>query len=64
MKDSAKGPSSGYIYQFEIGLLQLTKLNQGEAISIEHVDDVAVLDSKGMLLVVFGLSFGAKTSII
>lgn len=47
MKDSAKGPSSGYIYQFEIGLLQLTKLNQDEAISIEHVDDVAVLDSKG-----------------
>jgi hypothetical protein len=47
MKESAKGPSSGYIYQFEIGLLELTKLNKGEAISIEHVDDVAVLDAKG-----------------
>lgn len=47
MKDSAKGPSSGYIYQFEIGLLELTNLNQDEAISIEHIDDVAILDAKG-----------------
>ncbi|MDM1093723.1 ABC-three component system protein [Myroides odoratimimus] len=47
MRDSAKGPSSGYIYQFEIGLLELAKLNKGEAVSIEHVDDVAVIDNKG-----------------
>jgi len=47
MRDSAKGPSSGYIYQFEIGLLELTKLDKDQAISIEHVDDVAILDNNG-----------------
>lgn len=62
MKDSAKGPSSGYIYQFEIGLLELTNLNQGEAISIEHVDDVAILDAKGTYIFTIQAKHSITTS--
>lgn len=50
MTDSAKGPSSGYIYQFEIGLLELLRLKKHEFLSIEKGDDIAVEDSKGLYL--------------
>jgi len=50
MKDSAKGPVSGYIYQFEIALLELSQLNVNESISIEKVDDIAKEDAKGTFI--------------
>lgn len=59
MSDSAKGPSSGYIYQFEVALLQLIKLNKNEFLSIERVDDIAVEDSKGLYV----MTIQAKHSI-
>lgn len=47
MSDSAKGPSAGYIFQFEIALLELSQLSKDEFISIEKVDDVAKEDANG-----------------
>ncbi|MHB1148538.1 MAG: hypothetical protein ACYC01_13200, partial [Lutibacter sp.] len=47
MSTSAEGPSSGYIYQFEIALWQLSKLEENQSISIESIDDVAKIDEKG-----------------
>jgi hypothetical protein len=44
---TAKGPSSGYIYQFVIALLELSTLNENESISIENVDDIVKIDEKG-----------------
>lgn len=46
MSDSAKGPAAGYIFQFEIALLELLNLSSDEAISIEKVDDIAIEDNK------------------
>lgn len=41
MTDSAKGPSAGYIYQFERALLLLASLERSEDyISIEMLDDI------------------------
>jgi hypothetical protein len=57
---TAKGPSSGYIFQFEISLLILADLKHNESISIECIDDVAKLDKNGNYLT----SFQAKHSII
>ncbi|GGK20711.1 hypothetical protein GCM10007962_13550 [Yeosuana aromativorans] len=59
MKDSAKGPGSGYIYQFEIPLLELSKLNKQEYVSIEKIDDVAKEDENGT----YTLTVQAKHSI-
>jgi hypothetical protein len=59
MKDSAKGPSSGYIYQFEIALLELSNLNKSESISIEKIDDIAKEDKNGT----YTLTVQAKHSI-
>nr|WP_315160862.1 ABC-three component system protein [uncultured Flavobacterium sp.] len=44
---TAKGPSSGYIYQFEIALWQLSSLEDNQSISIESIDDIGKLDEKG-----------------
>lgn len=51
MTDLAKGPSSGYIFQFEVGLFELSKLKKGEVLSIEKGDDITKEDSKGLYLV-------------
>lgn len=59
MKDSAKGPGSGYIYQFEIALLELSKLKKLESISIEKMDDIAKEDENGT----YTLTVQAKHSI-
>lgn len=50
MSDSAKGPGAGYIFQFEVALLELSKLNKDQKISIEKVDDVAKEDKSGTYL--------------
>lgn len=61
MADSAKGPSAGYIYQFEIALLQLAKLElDTDYISIEDVDDVASHKADGTVLI----TVQAKHSIV
>ena len=44
---SAAPQALGYLYQIEIALYLLIKENGGEAISIEHIDDVAFHDEKG-----------------
>jgi hypothetical protein len=52
MSDSAKGPSAGYIYQFELALLQLARLEQDEEyVTIEDVDDVASHAEDGTVLI-------------
>lgn len=50
MSDLAKGSVAGFIFQFEIALLELSQLNAGESISIEKVDDVGKEDDKGTYL--------------
>ena len=50
MSDSAKGPGSGYIFQFEVALLELSRLDKDQKISIEKVDDVAKEDKEGTYL--------------
>ncbi len=59
MKDSAKGPGSGYIFQFEIALLELSNLKPNESITIEKIDDVGKEDEKGT----YTLTVQAKHSI-
>lgn len=44
---TAKGPASGYIYQFEVALSQLSSLNDNQSILIESIDDVAKIDENG-----------------
>ena len=44
---TAKGPSAGYIYQFEVALWQLSCLDDNQSISIESIDDVAKIDKAG-----------------
>lgn len=51
MSDSAKGPLSGYLFQFERGLYLLSCLEQvDEYISIEQVDDVSIHRQDGTVL--------------
>lgn len=47
MNDSAKGPGAGYIYQFELALVELAKMSKSNVLSIEKMDDLAVQDIKG-----------------
>lgn len=47
MLDSAKGPSAGIIFQFEIALLELAQIGIDESISIEKMDDIAKEDENG-----------------
>lgn len=47
MSDSAKGPGAGYIYQFELTLVELAKMSKNNVLSIEKMDDLAVQDEKG-----------------
>lgn len=47
MSDLAKGSVAGFIFQFEIALLELSQLNANESISIEKVDDIGKEDDKG-----------------
>lgn len=50
MSDSATGPLSGYLFQFEKALVMLAKLNQpDQTVSIEMVDDVAIQDSEDLV---------------
>ncbi len=58
-EDSAKGPGSGYIFQFEIALLELSKLKPNESITIEKIDDVGKEDENGT----YTLTVQAKHSI-
>lgn len=52
MSDSAKGPSAGYLFQFEKALLLLSNLDKlDDFISIEDVDDTAVHKADGTVLV-------------
>lgn len=47
MSDSAKGPGAGYIYQFELALVELAKMSKNNVLSIEKMDDLAVQNIKG-----------------
>lgn len=44
---TAKGPASGYIYQFEVALSQLSSLDDDQSILIESIDDIAKIDESG-----------------
>ncbi|MDL2255193.1 hypothetical protein LJC38_01235, partial [Parabacteroides sp. OttesenSCG-928-K15] len=60
MSDSAKGPSSGYLYQFEKALLLLSELeSSNDYITIEDVDDIAAHKENGTVI----LTIQAKHSI-
>lgn len=51
MSDSAVGPSSGYLFQFEKALALLSNLDgANDIVSIELVDDVAIQDENGLIL--------------
>lgn len=47
MSDSAKGPGAGYIYQFELALVELAKMSKNNVLSIEKMDDLALQDING-----------------
>lgn len=47
MSDLAKGSVAGFMFQFEIALLELSQLKANESISIEKVDDIGKEDEKG-----------------
>ncbi len=52
MKDSAKGPLAGYLFQFEKALLMLSDLEKDDDyISIEDVDDIATHKENGTVLI-------------
>jgi len=57
--DNNKGTPAGFIFQFEIALLELSKLGVNESISLEKVDDVAKEDKYG----VYNCTIQAKHSI-
>lgn len=60
MSDSAKGPLSGYLFQFEKALLLLSELNKSsDYITIEDVDDIATHQANGTVI----LTTQAKHSI-
>jgi hypothetical protein len=46
--DNNKGTPAGFIFQFEIALLELSNLGIGESVSLEKVDDVAKEDKMGI----------------
>lgn len=50
MSDLAKGPASGFLFQFEIALLELSKLEANQSISIEKIDDIGKEDDKGTFI--------------
>jgi len=52
MSDTAKGPLSGYLFQFEKALLLLSNLeNTNDYISIEDVDDIATHKEVGTVII-------------
>ncbi len=52
MSDSAIGPFSGYLFQFEKALVMLAKLGHAdETVSIEMVDDVSIQDPNELVTV-------------
>lgn len=59
MSDSAKGPGAGYIYQFELALVELAKMSKNNMLSIEKMDDLAIQDEKSHYI----LTIQAKHSI-
>jgi hypothetical protein len=59
-KDSAKGASSGFIFQFEEALYLLSKLEKTDSISVEWVDDVAIHDKDQNFII----TVQAKNSIL
>ena len=60
MSESAAGPFSGYLYQFEQGLYSLLLLEEATSyLSIEDVDDIAAHSQDGTVL----LTIQAKHSI-
>jgi hypothetical protein len=59
MNDSAKGPGAGYIYQFELTLVELAKMSRNNVLSIEKMDDLAIQNEKGHYI----LTIQAKHSI-
>lgn len=58
-RDNNKGTPAGFIFQFEVALLELSKLGIGESISLEKVDDVAKEDKTG----IYNCTIQAKHSI-
>lgn len=53
MSDSAKGTISGFLFQFEKALLLLSELKNGDdKVSIENVDDVAVINDDSVIIAV------------
>jgi hypothetical protein len=59
MSDSAKGPGAGYIYQFELALVELARMSKTNVLSIEKMDDLAMQDINGHYI----LTIQAKHSI-
>lgn len=59
MGDLAPGPASGYIYQFELALIELSQMRKGQFLSVEKMDDLAIEDDKGTYM----LTVQAKHSI-
>lgn len=52
MTDSASGSISGFLFQFEKALVLLANLdNTRDVVSIEQVDDVAIQNDEGLVLV-------------
>ena len=52
MSDSAKGPFSGYLYQFERALYLLSSLDtKDNYVSIEEVDDISTHNQDGTVLI-------------
>jgi len=58
-KDNNKGTPAGFIFQFEIALLELSKSGIGDSISLEKIDDVAKENKSG----VYNCTIQAKHSI-
>lgn len=63
MSDTAKGPLSGYLFQFEKALLVLSRLESpSESVSIEKVDDVASHSEDGTVLTTIQLKHSLSVS--
>ena len=54
---TAKGPSSGYIYQFEVALLVLSNSEKNQSIVIECIDDIAKIDERGAYICTIPVSY-------
>ncbi|SMO71780.1 hypothetical protein SAMN06265171_105175 [Chryseobacterium rhizoplanae] len=61
-KDNNKGTPAGFIFQFEIALLELSKLSITDSISLEKVDDVAKEDKNGIYNCTIQAKHSIKTS--